>query len=270
MKIEIKKIIPNPQQPRSRFDQEQLDELAASMANPAVGLVQPIVVEPGDDDQFVLVDGERRLRAAKMLDWTHIEAVVRDRSNHNGTERLIQAFVAKEQRSDMNAMERARAYGTMIQALGSVAEVSRYTGKSNATIYSYLALLDLEAQIQALFERGALIVSPRVISALKRLEPSKRVPVAVSAASRGVSEAVFLAMCKRVEAKPVQRRQPRESAAALAPGEHFDALKLVGSKFLPEMVVNPARATCKACDLYDMASATTCRQCPLVDFLRRV
>ena len=125
MLIDVRKIAPNPQQPRTRFRQDELDELARSMQS--TGLIQPIVVEAGTAGGFILVDGERRWRAASQLGWSEIDAVIREASK-NDVERLVSAFVANEQRADMNPMERCKAYREMLQALGTVQEVAREYG----------------------------------------------------------------------------------------------------------------------------------------------
>ncbi len=85
MLIDVRKIAPNPQQPRTRFRQDELDELARSMQS--TGLIQPIVVEAGTAGGFILVDGERRWRAASQLGWSEIDAVIREASK-NDVERL--------------------------------------------------------------------------------------------------------------------------------------------------------------------------------------
>ena len=79
MKIPIEKVLPNPDQPRTIFDEMELHALAQSIQNN--DLIQPIIVEPAGD-QYILVDGERRLRAVKILEWKEIEAVVRKATNH--------------------------------------------------------------------------------------------------------------------------------------------------------------------------------------------
>ncbi len=268
MLIDVRKIAPNPQQPRTRFRQDELDELARSMQS--TGLIQPIVVEAGTAGGFTLVDGERRWRAASQLGWEEIDAVIREPSK-NEIERLVSAFVANEQRADMNPMERCKAYREMLQAMGTVQEVARVTGKSTSTIYSYMGLLELEPAVQKYFERGALTLSPAVLAALKRLGPEKQVQAAAIAATRGASESNFLRICERYSQPTLKRttRLPEPEPKAVAPGAHFDALNLV-KNFVPEAVIRPARETCASCELYDMASATTCRLCPLVNFLRRL
>lgn len=268
--VDIGKIIPNPEQPRKHFDSKEIESLAASMESP-VGLVQPITLENDGSDIYILVDGERRYRAARLLGWASIEAVIRPISNHAGSERLLAAFVANEQRTNMNPMELAKAYQILLDQLGSIQEVARVTGKSEATINPHLQLLKFEPQIQALFERSTLIVTTRVTAALKRLDPEQRLQVANIAATRAVSEPVLLALCTRVSKKLPARRAytSPERVAPVDAGGHFDAMNMVPTKMLPVDVIATAHETCQACALYDMASAMTCRECPMVFFLRR-
>ena len=104
--IAINRIFPNPDQPRTVFDQEELEGLAQSIKEN--GLIQPIVVEQAGDC-FILVDGERRWRACQLAGLVHIEAVIRPASNHNGIQRLTHALVANIQRSSMGAIDEAHA-----------------------------------------------------------------------------------------------------------------------------------------------------------------
>ena len=271
--ILVSAIIPNPQQPRTRIDENELESLALSMSSP-LGQLIPIMVENDGGDIYTLVDGERRWRAAQRLGWLEIDAIVRPLSNHAGTERLIQAFVANDQRSDMSSMDYARTYKIMLEELGSVEKVYRMTGKSSGTIYPYLALNDFEPEIQALFERKALTVTSRVVAALKRLPDDQRVRLALRAATRGVSEPIMLAMIKRFASNhglsgPIPRNDHIQERS-LVSGEHFDAMALVPQKIIAVQVVDATKETCRKCELYGMADKTTCRQCPLVDFLRRL
>jgi ParB family chromosome partitioning protein len=106
--ILISRVLPNPEQPRRRFDPGSLRELADSIK--VNGLIQPIVVEDAGDGSYILIDGERRLRACKLINRTEIEAFINPPSNHNGEERLRKALVANIQRTDLNPIEEAQAY----------------------------------------------------------------------------------------------------------------------------------------------------------------
>lgn len=107
--------------PRKTFRDETLRELAATIKEH--GVIQPITVEP-DGDLFVLVAGERRLRASKLAGLSNIPAIVRGRSNHGGRERYILSIIENDQREDMNPIDRAEAYQRLMDEHGmSVSEI---------------------------------------------------------------------------------------------------------------------------------------------------
>src|SRR3989304_1049234 len=128
-KIAVNKILPNPEQPRKRFDKAELRELADSMQEN--GLVQAITVEAMNGD-FILHDGERRWRAAKILAWAEIEANVQPPLNGTGrSDRLVRAMVANVQGADLDPLGGAQASRKMIGGLGmNKSEISRKTGKN--------------------------------------------------------------------------------------------------------------------------------------------
>ena len=97
MKVPVQSVLPNPDQPRTIFDQAELEGLAQSIRE--TGLIQPIVVEQAGD-QYILVDGERRWRAHQLAGLTEIEVVVKPSTNHNGAERLTRALVARRPERD--------------------------------------------------------------------------------------------------------------------------------------------------------------------------
>lgn len=274
--IPVDKVITDPGQPRKRFDKEKLEELAQSIKEN--GLIQPIRVEDLGDGTYHLVAGERRLRAHQLLGRDTIEANIVALSNHNGRDRFAQAFVENVQREDMNAMEISNGYQVLLETLGSVKAVCRRVGKSDAHVYGYLALQEFEPEVKAFFERGLISVDPRVVAALKKLSSEQRIEVATRAAVRGSSSATVIVMCQhRSGIMPVARQAGRQagrqdtyiSADETVSDGHFDALCMVKGSFT-ENITTGARETCKACELYDMASPNTCRECPMVDFLRRL
>jgi ParB family transcriptional regulator, chromosome partitioning protein len=142
----------NPHQPRSRFDDEELAELAASIVEH--GVIQPIVVRSGGDGGYELIAGERRVRAARQAGLTSIPAVVRDSSNE---ETLELALVENVQRADLNAIEEATAYRELIDRFGLThEEVAQRVGKSRVAISNALRLLDLASETRAAIVSGAI------------------------------------------------------------------------------------------------------------------
>jgi len=150
--LPVDSISPNPQQPRTRFDDAGLSSLAESIAE--LGLLQPIVVRPTDDG-YVLVAGERRLRAAKRAGLTEIPAFVRPVGDDAGS--LIHALVENLQREDLTPLEEAAAYQQMLDDFDMThAAIAERVGRSRAAISNAIRLLGLPAAVQVLVENGEL------------------------------------------------------------------------------------------------------------------
>lgn len=139
-RLPLDRIRPNPHQPRRRFDAVQLAELAGSIREH--GLIMPIMVRR-DRDGWVLVAGERRLRAAKIAGLTDIAAIVRG-SDLAGDAQLVLALLENLQRADLDAIEAAEGYQRLVQEFGLRQEdVARKVGKDRATVANALRLLRL-------------------------------------------------------------------------------------------------------------------------------
>jgi len=152
--IELPDIAPNPQQPRNRFDDDALEGLAASIRE--VGVLQPVLVRPGERaGSYVLIAGERRLRAAGLAGLSTIPAVIRA---SEGDERdLTDALIENVQRKDLSPLEEAAAYRNLLEDFGMTHEaVASRVGKSRSAVTNTLRLLQLPAQIQGMLERGDL------------------------------------------------------------------------------------------------------------------
>jgi ParB family transcriptional regulator, chromosome partitioning protein len=145
-------IQPNARQPRRTFDQARLAELAESIRTR--GVLQPIVVRPLAGGSFELVAGERRLRAAQMIELETIPALVRDAEDW---ERLDLALAENMARVDLNPVEEARACAMLVEDLGlTKQEVARRVGRSRVAISNLIRLLDLPEEALELIERGEL------------------------------------------------------------------------------------------------------------------
>jgi ParB family chromosome partitioning protein len=145
-------IQPNSRQPRRTFDQARLAELAESIRTR--GVLQPIVVTPLAGGSFELVAGERRLRAARMVELATIPALVRDADDW---ERLDLALAENMARVDLNAVEEARACAMLVDDLGlTKQEVGRRVGRSRVAISNLIRLLELPEEALELIERGDL------------------------------------------------------------------------------------------------------------------
>ena len=142
--IEISKIVANPYQPRTKFDEEALNELATSIKE--IGIIQPITLRKIDEDQFQIIAGERRFRAAKIAGLTFIPAYVRTADDEG---MLEMALVENIQREDLDAIEIALSYQRLIEECNLTQEVlSDRVGKKRSTVTNYLRLLKLPAKIQ--------------------------------------------------------------------------------------------------------------------------
>lgn len=142
--IEISKINPNPNQPRTEFDDEALEELAASIR--ANGIISPITLRKISDDNYQIIAGERRYRASKLAGLDKIPAYIRDVDDGQVME---MALIENIQREDLNAIEIALSYNSLVATLNLTQEaLAERVGKKRATITNYLRLLKLPAEIQ--------------------------------------------------------------------------------------------------------------------------
>jgi ParB family transcriptional regulator, chromosome partitioning protein len=149
--IDIDLIEPSPYQPRTRFREEALEELARSIQ--ASGIIQPIIVRPVGS-RFQLIAGERRWRAAQRAGLPKVAAIVRPVADELALEMTL---VENIQREDLNAMEAARAFERLMDEFQLTQEsVAERTGKDRATVANAIRLLKLEPTIQDWIEEGKL------------------------------------------------------------------------------------------------------------------
>lgn len=151
--IAIDQIIRDPEQPRRRFDTDELQGLAESIRY--CGVIEPLVVRPGGSaGSYVLVAGERRWRAAAMARLERVPCVIRD-SGRAGPAEV--ALAENVQRSPLTPIEEAMAYQRLIEGQGRTqSDLARAIGKSQSEIAHRLRLLTLPEQIQELIDRGRL------------------------------------------------------------------------------------------------------------------
>jgi len=142
--LPLEKIAPNPDQPRKHFEQEALEELAASLKT--LGLVQPITVQALPSGSYQIISGERRWRAAQMAGLKTLPAYIRATQP---SELLELALIENIQREDLNAIEVALAYQQLTEQYGlSQSKVAERVGKKRVTVTNYIRLLQLPAEIQ--------------------------------------------------------------------------------------------------------------------------
>lgn len=142
--IPISKIEPNPNQPRKEFDSKAIEELAQSIKEQ--GVIVPITITKGENDNYILIAGERRLRAAKKAGLKEIPAYIRIATKN---EMMEMALVENIQRENLNAIEIALSLEALIESFNLTQEqMSEKIGKSRSAITNYLRLLKLPARIQ--------------------------------------------------------------------------------------------------------------------------
>ncbi len=152
LEIELSAIEENPFQPRTNFNEEALNELAASIKE--LGVIQPITVRKLSGNKFQLVSGERRFRASKKIGATTIPAYIRIA---NDQEMLEMALVENIQRSDLDPIEIALSYQQLIEEIKlTQEELSKRVGKNRTTVTNYLRLLKLDPIIQTGIRDGFL------------------------------------------------------------------------------------------------------------------
>ncbi len=152
LQVPVAQIRPNPLQPRTHFDEEALTSLTASVKE--LGVLQPILVRAVGDDEYELIAGERRWRAAKRAGLPTIPAVVHSADDATSLE---QALVENLHREDLNALEEAAAYQQLIEDFEMTHEqVARRVGKSRAAVSNVLRLFQLPPAVQKLVSTGQI------------------------------------------------------------------------------------------------------------------
>ncbi len=150
--LPVSLIKPNPSQPRTKFDEQALAALAASIE--ASGVVQPLLVRPLPDGSYELVAGERRWRAAQQAGVDKVPAVVRDQAE---AERLQAALIENMVREDLNPVEEAKACSALVEELGlTKEELAKRVGRSRPAVSNLIRLLELPDEALELLESGDL------------------------------------------------------------------------------------------------------------------
>lgn len=171
LEIPIGKIASNPQQPRHDFAQDELKELAESIKKH--GIIQPLVVTKIAPDQYELIAGERRIKAARMAGLPKVPVIVREDGGER--EKLEVALIENIQRKDLNVIEESRAYKKLSEEFDlTQEEISERVGKSRSAVANKMRLLDLPVDIQrALIEAKISEGHGRSILAVENPEKQK-------------------------------------------------------------------------------------------------
>ncbi len=218
MEIAIDRIIPNPKQPRRTFVEAELEELAESIRTK--GVIQPILVrtDPANAEMFEIIAGERRWRAARRAGLTVMPAVVREMDDR---EMLEIAIIENVQRSDLNAVEEAEAYKSLIDRFGRTQEsVAQQVGKSREHVSNTLRLLNLPEDVREHVREGRLTPG-HARALLKTSDPSA---FAATVIAKGLSVRDTEALSK-VE-KSGGKADPKSSVLVLDKDVDTKALEL--------------------------------------------
>ena len=199
--LPIDQLKPNRFQPRTQFDDEAIEELAASIKTQ--GIVQPLVVSLDEDGSYVIVAGERRWRASRRAGLETVPVVVRQVADDR--EMLELALVENLQRSDLNVLEEAEAYLSLQEKFGlSQEDIATRVGKARTTVTNALRLLRLPEEVQELLREGRLTAGQaRPLLGL----PSREAQLAL--ADRAVREGLTARDLERLSSEPA-REKPKK------------------------------------------------------------
>ncbi len=151
--VPVESVVPNPRQPRTRIDPEELKELAESIREH--GIIQPLIVSRApEDNQYILIAGERRLEAARLANLQSIPVILRQVSDQD---RLELALIENVQRSDLMPLETAEAYRQLNEDFKlSHEEISQRVGKSRVSVSNTLRLLKLPEKVKTALLEGSI------------------------------------------------------------------------------------------------------------------
>jgi ParB family chromosome partitioning protein len=214
--IPLRLIRKNPFQPRKDFDPEGLKELQESLSQS--GLLQPITVRraPGGGEEYELIAGERRLRAATDLGWTTISAVVRELDDR---ELLGLALVENLQRSDLNPVEEAEGYSRLIGEFGHTQQtVASMVGCDRSTIANMLRILQLPTIVRQMLRDG-LITMGQARPLLGLMDEKKILELAHETTRKGLSAREIEQRVREGSEKTTTRKRGRPQKADTRPAE---------------------------------------------------
>ncbi len=202
--LPLDEIIPNRDQPRKQFDDEALADLSASIAQH--GVLQPLLVRPMPDGSYQLVAGERRWRASRMAGLTEVPVVIREMSEQESAEL---ALIENLQREDLNPMEEAIGYRTLMENYGMTQEqAAQVVNKSRPAVANALRLLQLPEAVTDLVSEGKLSAGhARTVLAFEGEDA--QIAAANQAVDKGLSVRELEKMAKAAKRKPAQPAKPK-------------------------------------------------------------
>ena len=201
--LPIHKVEPNPNQPRQDFDPEELQTLADSIA--VHGVVQPLTVREVGSGYYQIIAGERRWRAARIAELREIPAVIIEADDKKVMEL---ALIENLQRQDLNPVEEALGYQTLIQEYGLTQEdAAKQVGKSRPAVANALRLLNLSDKVLEMLRKGTLSAGhARAVLSLKTQKMQEQAAQKIAALGLSVRQAELL--CKNMAKEPVPAKEP--------------------------------------------------------------
>lgn len=218
--IPVYQISPNPDQPRISFDEEALEELAASIRE--LGIIQPLTLRSMGGDSYQIISGERRFRAAKIAGLESVPAYVRMANDSEMTE---MALIENIQREDLNAIEIALTFKKLIDQYALTQErLSERIGKKRATIANFLRLLKLPAEVQ-LGLRDKMIDMGHARALLAVEKPTLQLKLYNEILKKGLSVRQVEALAKQYNEKSEVDGANADAGAKRMSNNDYDLLK---------------------------------------------
>ena len=201
--LPIHKVEPNPGQPRQDFDPEELQSLADSIATH--GVVQPLTVREVSNGYYQIIAGERRWRAARIAELKEIPAVIIEADDRKVMEL---ALIENLQRQDLNPVEEALGYQTLMQEYGLTQEdAAKQVGKSRPAVANALRLLNLTDKVLEMIRKGELTAGhARAVLSLKTAKMQEQAAQKIAALGLSVRQAELL--CKNMAKEPAPVKEP--------------------------------------------------------------
>ncbi len=205
--VALEDITSNPWQPRTHFDRDKLDELAQSIKQH--GILQPLIVSK-EGDKYQLIAGERRFKAAQILEISEAPVIVKDVSDRD---KLELAIVENIQRRDLNPLETANSYKRLVEEFGLSNEaIAEQVGKGVSTVANFLRLLKLPVVVKEAMAKGEITMShAKIILAYKTKE--EQVKAFKQILKNGLSVTDLHDMQKKSAAK-ANKEKPRDPVLA--------------------------------------------------------
>ena len=230
--VRITEIEQNRSQPRKRFDDEALTELAESIQ--AHGMLQPIVVRPIGERRYQIVAGERRWRAAKRIGFSEVPVIIRELTDHEASQI---ALIENLQRENLNPIEEAMGYQALMQQFGMTQEeVAKTVGRSRPTVANSLRLLNLPVLVQDYLEKGKISAGhAKALAGIKDESLLLRCAARAAEDNITVREIEALVQKEAAEAKPAEKQKTADQIyyeeMEISLGSHLGRkVKVSGSK----------------------------------------